>query len=223
MVKNKIHIKTCMVCKQSFTTNQPHKSTCNKNCRIEFKKIANKNWRINNPEKINNKYSSEYAKEYYLKYKDKITVRTQERRLKNPEHFRKISRKSYNKHKQSKFKRFYLRKQTDVNFNLMCLLRDRIIKAIKNEYKSGKSIDLLGCPIEKYKNFIENQFSEGMDWGNHGEWHIDHITPLNTFDLSKQDEQMKAFNYKNTRPLWASDNLRRPKDGSDLNEKKEKR
>lgn len=55
-----------------------------------------------------------------------------------------------------------------------------------------------------------------MTWDNHGrgcngkgleEWHIDHIKPCASFDLSKSKEQLKCFNYKNLQPLWAEDNL----------------
>jgi len=46
-----------------------------------------------------------------------------------------------------------------------------------------------------------------MSWNNHGEWHIDHIKPCTSFDLSKLSEQKKCFHYKNLQPLWAKDNL----------------
>ena len=60
---------------------------------------------------------------------------------------------------------------------------------------------------------IANQFSEGMSWSNHGlyGWHLDHIRPCFTFDLSAPEQQKECFNYKNLRPLWAKDNLSRPK------------
>lgn len=68
-----------------------------------------------------------------------------------------------------------------------------------------------------YKTHIESHFDENMNWGNHGTyWEIDHIIPLNTFDLTKVDEQIKAFNYNNTRPLEKNEHKRRPKDGSDI-------
>lgn len=48
-----------------------------------------------------------------------------------------------------------------------------------------------------------------MSWNNYGEWHIDHIIPCFTFDLSKHEDQLKCFHYLNQRPLWAIDNLKR--------------
>ena len=43
-------------------------------------------------------------------------------------------------------------------------------------------------------------------WENHGEWHIDHITPLSSFDLSKREQLLTACNYANLQPLWADEN-----------------
>jgi hypothetical protein len=48
-----------------------------------------------------------------------------------------------------------------------------------------------------------------MTWGNHGEWHIDHIRPLRSFDLTVRDQVLEACNWSNLQPLWAIDNLRK--------------
>ena len=46
-----------------------------------------------------------------------------------------------------------------------------------------------------------------MSWDNYGEWHIDHIMPLSTFDLTNPDQLKEACKYTNLQPLWAEDNL----------------
>jgi len=46
-----------------------------------------------------------------------------------------------------------------------------------------------------------------MTWNNYGDWHIDHILPIASFDMTCFNEVRKAFNYKNTQPLWAVENL----------------
>ncbi|AHM03043.1 hypothetical protein roselon_00603 [Roseibacterium elongatum DSM 19469] len=46
-----------------------------------------------------------------------------------------------------------------------------------------------------------------MSWENRGEWHVDHVRPLASFDLSDPGQQAQAFHFSNTRPLWAGDNL----------------
>ena len=50
-----------------------------------------------------------------------------------------------------------------------------------------------------------------MNWNNYGQgfskWNLDHIVGCNNFDLSKEEDRLVCFNYKNLRPMWATDNL----------------
>ena len=71
---------------------------------------------------------------------------------------------------------------------------------------------LIGCNISEFIKHIENQFVDNMSWDNYGKWHIDHIIPCYTFDLTKPEEQERCFHYSNQRPLWAVDNLSRQRD-----------
>lgn len=48
-----------------------------------------------------------------------------------------------------------------------------------------------------------------MTWANYGEWHIDHILPCASFNLSDYKEQQKCFHYTNLQPLWAVDNYKK--------------
>lgn len=101
-------------------------------------------------------------------------------------------------------------------------LAQRIRAAVKTKgnIKSDHTQNLIGCTTSFFMGFIEAKFLDGMSWENHGVhgWHIDHIIPCNTFDLTLLEEQKKCFHYTNLRPLWAIDNLERPKDGSDISE-----
>ena len=67
--------------------------------------------------------------------------------------------------------------------------------------------DILGCTIKEAREHFERKFQPGMSWCNHGEWHIDHIRPLASFDLTQAEERRKAGHYTNLQPLWAHDNL----------------
>ena len=63
-----------------------------------------------------------------------------------------------------------------------------------------------------YKQYLEAQFTPEMTWDNYGSyWEVDHIKSLFTFDFNNPDNIVKAFNYKNTRPLSKTENRSRPK------------
>jgi len=88
------------------------------------------------------------------------------------------------------------------------MLRKAIRQAINQQSVKKKTQLALGCDIKFLRAYLETRFEEGMTWGNYGsEWHIDHVKPLSSFDLSRKPEQLKANHYTNLQPLWASDNL----------------
>ena len=66
---------------------------------------------------------------------------------------------------------------------------------------------VLGCTQEELVRHIESQFRPGMTWSNYGDWHVDHIRPCSSFDLTSLSEQSVCFHYTNLQPLWAADNL----------------
>ena len=61
---------------------------------------------------------------------------------------------------------------------------------------------LLEVSYEEFHNHIDKQFTEGMNWNNYGEWHIDHIYPLSLFDKSTPINIVNAL--KNLKPMWAT-------------------
>lgn len=98
---------------------------------------------------------------------------------------------------------------SDPSFRLACNLRKRTRKSLKGISKSQSTIELLGCSIENLKIHLENQFSDGMSWDNynyHG-WHVDHIIPCSSFDLSDPAQQKKCFHWSNLQPMWCIQNL----------------
>ena len=52
-----------------------------------------------------------------------------------------------------------------------------------------------------------------MSWDNYGEWHVDHIIPIDYFlknhDFNDVEIQKECFNYKNLQPLWSLENLKK--------------
>jgi hypothetical protein len=84
-------------------------------------------------------------------------------------------------------------------------IRSRIISAIKS--KNKHTIEYLGCNSTEYLKWMLNN-DDGFTLENRGhEWHIDHVIPLAHFDLEKEEQQLIAFNWRNTMPLAAKKNL----------------
>jgi hypothetical protein len=98
---------------------------------------------------------------------------------------------------------------TDVGFRMSQNLRNRLRCALKGITKSKHTLELLGCSIENFKIYLASKFQQGMSWDNYGfyGWHLDHIIPCDSFDLTKPEEQAKCFHYTNIQPLWMKDNI----------------
>ncbi len=104
-------------------------------------------------------------------------------------------------------------RQNNPQWKIKTLLRGRYLDALKRHTSGGKvnkthsAIELLGCDIEFYKQYLEQQFLPDMNWKNHGKiWEIDHIKPCASFDLTDSTQQKECFHYLNTQPLYSSDN-----------------
>lgn len=76
--------------------------------------------------------------------------------------------------------------------------------------KPFKSMEILGCDWETLKTHIESQFEPWMTWHNHGNrvgcWEIDHIVPIDAFNLQDNAQVLVAFNYKNLQPMAHEEN-----------------
>lgn len=102
-------------------------------------------------------------------------------------------------------------KKKSLDYRLRDNLRRRLSKALKGAPRDKQAHLLLGCSWRRFKKHIEESFTEGMVWDNYGEWHIDHVNPLMTYDLTKRGQQSKAFHYTNLRALWGDENRKRIK------------
>lgn len=80
--------------------------------------------------------------------------------------------------------------------------------------KGGKAWKLLaGYDCVALKAHLEAKFLPGMNWGNYGEWHIDHIRPVASFDFNVDFENTvrACWALSNLQPLWAVDNMKKGK------------
>jgi len=100
------------------------------------------------------------------------------------------------------------RSEKDLNFKILTRLRSRLYHAVHSQktIKEESAIKILGCSTEELISYLESKFSKGMTLDNYGDWHIDHIKPCASFDLTDPKQQRACFHYSNLQPLWAQDN-----------------
>lgn len=165
----------------------------------EQKKLSDKRWLASNKD-----HKSEKNRAWYEANKTKVLSKAKEYRDSNREHRRQVNSNWLKRNKQRR--REYL---SNINNRLAHNLRSRVNCMIRGRIKIGSAVQDIGCSIEELKIHLESKFVPGMTWENYGlkGWHIDHIVPLSSFDLTDVDQLKKAYHYTNLQPLWAEDNL----------------
>jgi len=147
--------------------------------------------------------------QYHIDYRKK-------NRTKILAYYREYSKRNKLSINARKRKYFKLRCSMDPSFKIAHTMRSRLYAIV--HYKRGKlhTKALVGCSFKELKQYLEDQFKPGMSWANYGtgfngkgmqQWHIDHIRPCASFDLSNVMEQQKCFHYTNLQPLWARENI----------------
>jgi hypothetical protein len=159
-----------------------------------------RNWAANNPDK----------------------VRASGRRHDTKPHRKSIQRGDY-KARQRRYQKRHLEKVRARRRAYQAKRRavpvQRTIDAIQRRMrlvirgKSKGAFALLGYTANELKEHLASQFQPGMTWDNYGlygqKWHIDHKRSVCTFKLP--DELVECFSLQNLQPLWARDNLAKPK------------
>ena len=87
------------------------------------------------------------------------------------------------------------------------IIRSRIYSSLHN--KTKHTIEYLGCTCKEYLQWMLNGNYTLENRGK--EWHIDHVIPLCHFNMEDKEEQMIAFNWRNTAPLTPYENLAKNK------------
>ena len=84
-------------------------------------------------------------------------------------------------------------------------IRSRIFAALNK--KTKHTVEYLGCSVDDYLKWMStNNLNYTIE--NRGkEWHIDHVIPLSKFNLDDEEQQLLAFNWRNTMPLSVKENL----------------
>jgi len=94
-----------------------------------------------------------------------------------------------------------------------------IRNSLKNNgfVKKERTNIILGMPIEEFKIYLENKFTDKMCWENYGVvWDIDHIVPLST--AITEEDVLRLNHYTNLQPLDSYINRNVKKDRLDFYE-----
>ncbi|ARA72064.1 hypothetical protein BNJ_00235 [Kaumoebavirus] len=178
--------KKCSVCELTLaidnfakekTAKSGYQSAC-KSCKYEQNKPGLKKYAKENKEHIK-AYQKEYKKE----------------------HRAELNAKSVEYHRK--------RMETDPNYRKVVKLRKAFNRVVTNYNvkKTDRMINLLGCSLEFFDEWIEFQFNTSMTWDNYGEyWHYDHVVPCASFDFSDDKSLGKCNHWTNLQPLEGSEN-----------------
>ncbi len=188
----------CKTCKKKQMLNNY------KNDKDAYLERSNK-WKTENPEK-HKANVRKCSKKYYATEvgRDKMIASAIRYQRNNREKVNDVNRKNRRK-----------RYHNDPNFKLISLLRGRIRMAIKNNSKSNSSKQLIGCSIQNLKihlqkSAIDNGYLDfNIEDYSGQDYHIDHIIPCASFDMSKEEQQRECFHYSNLQILTATENMKK--------------
>jgi hypothetical protein len=97
----------------------------------------------------------------------------------------------------------------DPLFRFACNMRRRIGLGLKGHAKSKTTEQILGCTFEEaWEIDLIPKFRFPMTRENYGKvWHVDHIRPVCSFDLSDPEQVKACFHHSNLQPLFIEENL----------------
>jgi hypothetical protein len=220
---NSITEKSCIICNEikkiiEFSNSPTSKDGYNNRCKFCVNEYS-KNHRTLNHEK-----ELERAKNYYINNKDKkkeyaelnkehITNKNKNYRINNKTLISEKQKKWYLENKEAINKKGYeyykMKIATDPIFKLKKQLKGLIRDSLKRKglKKNGRTINIIGCSFEFFKEYIESKFESWMTWENKGlyngefnyGWDIDHIIPISS--ETTEEEIIKLNHYTNLQPL----------------------
>jgi hypothetical protein len=128
----------------------------------------------------------------------------------NQERMTQLQAEWYQRNKEKRNTEYVQRYHSDPLFKLQRVCKERIRIAFnsKNMQKSGKTVQYLNCNIPWLMAWFETNFTPEMTFDNHGAyWHMDHVIPVNLFDLNDSQQVILCFSWSNLSPLEASKNM----------------
>jgi hypothetical protein len=191
--------RVCLTCDKEFKAKGNRALYCSISCKSKAQ------YNRSDKAKLNKKKREHYEKNK-TKYKELKKVYYQDNKERHRKWRDNWVYENLDKHRDNCSKAEAERNKDPI-YNMKCRLRRRIIHVFeRNGWKKDmRTLEYIGCSPKELKEHLENQFKEGMNWDNRGEWHIDHIIPLSS--AKTKEELIKLNHYSNLQPLWAKENL----------------
>jgi len=128
----------------------------------------------------------------------------------NRDQMTKLQAEWYQQNKEKRNEEYRHRYHSDPTFKFKQLCKRRILMAFKSQelQKAKQTVDYLNCSIHWLIEWLKFCFSSEMTLENHGKyWHIDHVIPINKFDLTDSWQIYFCFSWFNLSPMIGSENM----------------
>jgi hypothetical protein len=95
------------------------------------------------------------------------------------------------------------------------MLTQRMRYGLRRSLEKGRNVNdwesFVDYTLDDLRAHLEARFVANMSWAEMSLWHIDHIRPLASFNITGPDcpEFKAAWALSNLQPLWAADNLKK--------------
>ena len=196
--------KACSKCRKRLPESDFYRQSGSKHllqgkCKSCHKKYASA-WRRARPEKVAASRQKEYRRD---RHKRRLEGKAPRRN-----HPSNLSREG---RLRLKWREQHARRLADPKMRAAMNIKSALRRTAQGKQRSSKWLDILGYSRAEFVEHIERQFLPGMSWDNYGDWHIDHIVPLSSFEINSASDPslVRAWSLTNLRPLWAIDNLRK--------------
>lgn len=128
----------------------------------------------------------------------------------NPDRMAELQAQWYQRNKPKRNAEYNARYHTDPEFRFKQLCKRRIQAALHGKHlqKSDKTVKYINCSIPWLIQWFQFCFSPEMTLENHGNyWHMDHVIPINHWDLNDPVHVLHCFSWYNLSPLPGGENI----------------
>jgi len=171
----------------------------------------------------------EFNKKQYEAHKEKIKKAVKEYCIKNKELVLEKKRTSSKKYRatnpskvletQRKYReanielvrekaRLYMceKYKNNIEYKIKVCISSRLRQSLKANKKNKPWCKYVDYSINDLMVHLEKLFTDGMCFDNYGEWEIDHVRPIASYNLTNEKELTECWKIENLQPLWRKDN-----------------